>query len=104
MQVTAEAYRFAIAAFVFAALVPYTPDDADLRGLRLAYSVGAFGKLGLLFFAAANGMMAIQLVDPRTIVLPLFIVRIVTNLVVLASVVWAARILLGRPRPPAPSA
>ena len=93
-QLAGEAFRFAVASFVFASLASTFGVERDLSGLARLYSVGAFSKLALLAFAAANGMMAIQATDPRALAPRLFIARVIANLVVLASLGWAAALLL----------
>lgn len=97
-QLANESFRFAVGSFVFAGLANAYSVDDDLGALSKLFSAGAFAKLALLGFAAANGMMAIQASDPRVLAPRLFAVRVLTNLIVLAAVAWAAKLLL-RPAP-----
>lgn len=92
-QLANESFRFAGGSFLFVALVAALRIDSELRGLARLFSAGAFGKLALLAFAAANGMMAIQATDPRALAPRLFALRMLTNALVLASLVWAGWIL-----------
>jgi len=97
-QLASEAFRFAVASFLFAALASAMGVDGDQRGLAKLFAVGAFGKLAVLAFAAFHGMMAIQATDPRVLAPRLFAVRVLTNALVLASLAWAATLLLRSPR------
>jgi len=93
-QLADESFRFAIGSFVFAALANAYGVDDDLGGLAKLFALGAFAKLALFGFAAGNGMMAIQAADPRAIAPRLFTIRVVTNLVLVVAIAWAAKLLL----------
>lgn len=87
-QLETEAFRLAFAAFMTFALWHRLVGDAEGRGLSWLFGTGAIAKLGVLAFAASQGMSAIQMTDPRTLPPKLFTVRAIANAMLVASYLW----------------
>lgn len=97
-QLETEAFRLAAASFFLAWLWPRLGDGSHERRFGALLATGAFTKLGLLAFAASQGMMAMQAIDPRPLPPRLFLVRMFANALLLAAFAWAATRALRPPR------
>lgn len=94
-QLEQQAWWLGIGGFVAAA-----GHAEPSRGEAAAFVVGTALKLGVLAIAASTGMMAVQASDPRSLTLPLFVVRTLANLALLVFLAAALRRRLS-PRPAA---
>ncbi len=102
-QLEDECLRLALVAFFLSWLWPRIAGERRERPLLVLFSLGSVTKLGVLAFAASQGMMAMQAVDPRMLPPRLFLLRMLANALLLSAFVWVSWVALRR-SPRAPSA